>query len=117
MKRVIAFVFALALTAALSGLALAQAPAAAPAPAPAVDDAAPAVTGEKGFKMLDANGDGKVTKEEFVAAAQKRAAARFDKLDTQNKGYLTKEDFMAARGKAREKAQARKAKAAPAPQQ
>lgn len=109
MKRAIAFVFALALTASLSGLALAQ--------APAVDDAAPAPTGEKAFKMLDANGDGKVTKEEFLAAAQKRAAARYDKLDTQNKGYLTKEDFMAARGKARDKAQARKAKAAPAPQQ
>jgi len=117
MKRVIAFVFALALTASLSGLALAQAPAAAPASAPAVDDAAPAPTGEKAFKMLDANGDGKVTKEEFLAAAQKRAMARYEKLDTQNKGYLTKEDFMAARGKAREKAQARKAKAAPAPQQ
>jgi len=113
MKRVIAFVFALALTAGLSGLALAQAP----ATAPVADDAAPAVAGEKGFKMLDANGDGKVTKEEFVAAAQKRAAARFDKLDTQNKGYLTKDDFMAARGKAKEKAQARKAKATPAPQQ
>ncbi|MFP5221429.1 MAG: hypothetical protein ACLGSA_04005 [Acidobacteriota bacterium] len=115
MKRIIAFVFALALTAGMSGLALAQAPAA--APAPVADEAAPAPTGEKGFKMLDANADGKVTKEEFLAAAQKRATARFDKLDTQNKGYLTKEDFMAARGKAREKAQARKAKAAPAPQQ
>lgn len=117
MKRVVALMFALLLTAGFAGLALAQAPADAPAAAPAAATEAPTPTGVKGFKILDANGDGKVTKEEFLAAAQKRAMARYAKLDPQNKGYLTKEDFMEARNKAKEKAQARKARQAPAPQQ
>jgi Ca2+-binding EF-hand superfamily protein len=95
MKRVLTALCALVLSLGLASMALAQAPA-----------DTPAEKGEKGFKRLDANGDGKVTKEEFLAAAQKQAEARFAKLDAQNKGYLTKEDFMAAR----EKAQARKAK-------
>jgi len=98
MKRAAATIAALALALGLSGAALAQ-------------DAAPA-KGEKAFKMLDANGDGKVTKEEFLAASQKRAEARYAKLDPAGKGYLTKEDFAQAREKAREKAKARKANAA-----
>jgi hypothetical protein len=110
MKRMTAFLFALALTVGAASLALAQAPAAGDQ-----SDAVP--TGAKGFATLDANGDGKVTKDEFLAAAQKRAMARWAKLDPQNKGYLTKDDFVAARDKAKEKAQARKAKNAPAPQQ
>jgi Ca2+-binding EF-hand superfamily protein len=84
MKRMTACVFALALILGVSGLCLAQ------------DDAA-APKGAKAFSMMDANGDGKITKEEFLAAAQKRAEARFAKLDKDSKGYLTKEDFMAAR--------------------
>jgi len=84
MKRMIAFVFAFTLILGVSGLSLAQ------------DDAA-APRGAKAFSMMDTNGDGKITKEEFMAAAQKRAEARFTKLDKDSKGYLTKEDFMAAR--------------------
>lgn len=101
MKRAAATIAALVLALGLSGAALAQ------------DDAPP--KGEKAFKMLDANGDGKVTKEEFLAASQKRAEARYAKLDPEGKGYLTKEDFAQAREKAREKAKARKAKAAGTP--
>lgn len=99
MKRVLAFVSVMVLVLGLAGFAAAQ------------DDAQP--KGDKGFKMLDANGDGKVTKEEFLAASQKRAEARWAKMDSAQKGYLTKEDFSAVREKAKEKAQARKAKAAP----
>ncbi|MFZ5428531.1 MAG: EF-hand domain-containing protein [Thermodesulfobacteriota bacterium] len=99
MKRAAVTIAALALVLGLSGAALAQ------------DDAPPA-KGDKAFKMLDANGDGKVTKEEFLAASQKRAEARYAKLDPEGKGYLTKDDFAQAREKAREKAKARKAKAA-----
>ena len=65
---------------------------------------------KRASRCLDANADGKVTKEEFLAASQKRAEARFSKLDKDNKGYLTKEDFLAAREKAREKAKNRKPK-------
>ncbi|WP_243361993.1 EF-hand domain-containing protein [Fundidesulfovibrio terrae] len=84
MKRTIACVFAFSLVLGASGLSLAQ------------DDAA-APKGGRAFSLHDANGDGKITKEEFLAAAQKRAEARFAKLDKDNKGYLTKEDFIAAR--------------------
>lgn len=99
MKRVLTALCALVLSLGLATMALAQTPA-----------DTPAEKGEKGFKRLDANGDGKVTKEEFLAAAQKQAEARYAKLDVQNKGYLTKEDFLSAREKAVERAQARKAK-------
>ncbi|MBI4804967.1 MAG: EF-hand domain-containing protein [Desulfovibrio sp.] len=99
MKRAVCFLTALALIIGISVAAQAQ------------DDAASAPRGERGFKVLDANGDGKVTKEEFLAASQKRAEARFAKLDKDNKGYLTKDDFTAAREKAREKAKTRKTKA------
>ena len=99
MKRALCFLTAVALVIGISMAAQAQ------------DDAASAPKGEKGFTMLDANGDGKVTKEEFLAASQKRAEARFAKLDKDNKGYLTKDDFTAARDKARERAKTRKAKA------
>lgn len=99
MKRATSLLFALILSLGLSGFALAQ------------DDSSPAPKGEKAFKMYDANGDGKITKEEYVAAAQKRAEARFAKLDKDNKGYLTKDDFMAAREKMRERFKNRKAKA------
>jgi hypothetical protein len=101
MKRAVCFLTALALVIGISVAAQAQ----------AQDDAASAPRGEKGFKVLDANGDGKVSKEEFLAASQKRAEARFAKLDKDNKGYLTKEDFLAAREKAREKGKNRKTKA------
>jgi len=99
MKRATASLAALALILGLSGAALAQ------------DDAMPA-KGDKAFSKLDANGDGKVTKEEFLAASQKRAEARYAKLDPTGKGYVTKEELAASREKAREKAKARKAKAA-----
>lgn len=99
MSRVLAFFAATVFVLSLAGFAVAQ------------DDAQP--KGDKGFKMLDANSDGKVTKEEYLAASQKRAEARWAKLDASQKGFLTREDFTAARDKAREKAQARKAKAAP----
>ena len=108
MKRMLAFLCALALVLGLSGLALAQ--------EPAQDQPTTAPKGEKAFKMMDANSDGKVTKEEFLAAAQKRAEERFAKLDKENKGYLTKEDFTAAREKTRERSKNRKAKPADTPQ-
>lgn len=43
---------------------------------------------------LDANKDGKITQEEFVACAndKKQAAESFNKLDGSKKGYLTYDD-------------------------
>jgi len=105
MNRVFAILLALGLAAASFGPALAQ------------DAAAPAPQVGKAFKTYDANGDGKVTKEEFLAAAQKRAEARWAKLDPSGKGYVTQDEMSALRAKAGEKAKARRAaKQAPAAQ-
>lgn len=54
-----------------------------------------------GFAKMDTNNDGKVSKEEFLAARKKgkpgRAEKVFAKLDTNNDGFLTKEELAAGR--------------------
>lgn len=72
------------------------------------------------FAKMDANSDGKVSKDEFVAAQEARAKksghemkkedieARFAKIDTDKDGLLTKEELKAGhagrRGEHKEKA-------------
>lgn len=57
-----------------------------------------------GFAAADADGDGKVTKAEFVAYSktrgmdEKAANARFDELDKDKNGSLSKEELAAAGG-------------------
>ena len=56
--------------------------------------------GGGGFTAADADGDGKVTKTEFVAYVKSRmdekaAAAKFTELDTDKDGFLTREEFAA----------------------
>jgi hypothetical protein len=48
--------------------------------------------GAKALKSADANGDGKVSRDEFMAAA----AARFDKMDGNKDGFLTPDEMKAA---------------------
>jgi heme A synthase len=52
------------------------------------------------FDALDANHDGKLTLEEFMATAHHRRnpEERFKALDVNNHGYLTKEEFCSGRG-------------------
>ena len=69
------------------------------------------------FKKLDANNDGSVTKEEYMASkkAQKdtdKAGKHFDKLDANKDGKLTKEEMSA--GEKGKKGDAPAAPAAPA---
>lgn len=47
------------------------------------------------FISLDANGDGKVTKEEFMGISHRRPnpEERFNTLDADGNGYLTVEEF------------------------
>jgi Ca2+-binding EF-hand superfamily protein len=57
-----------------------------------------------GFAALDKNGDGKISKEEFMASpsAQKdsgKAESRFKALDTNNDGFLSKEEYAAGQKK------------------
>lgn len=57
-----------------------------------------------GFAAADADGDGKVTKAEFVAYSKSRgmdekaASARFDELDKDKNGSLSREELAAAGG-------------------
>jgi Ca2+-binding EF-hand superfamily protein len=53
------------------------------------------------FSAIDADGDGKITQDEFVAArpeelTEEEAVARFAELDEGQAGYLTEEAFAAA---------------------
>jgi Ca2+-binding EF-hand superfamily protein len=60
------------------------------------------------FEQSDTNSDGAISKEEFLANAEKR----FSKIDANNDGKLTKEEFKAHRearkGKMKEKRATRK---------
>lgn len=49
------------------------------------------------FEQADADGDGKVTKEEFVAAAVERAERMFGHIDEDKSGDVTKEEVKSAR--------------------
>jgi Ca2+-binding EF-hand superfamily protein len=57
-----------------------------------------------GFAAVDTDGDGKISKAEFVAYSKNRgmdekaATARFDELDKNKDGSLSKEEFAAAGG-------------------
>ena len=58
--------------------------------------------GDKKGKMMekvDTDGDGKVSKEEFMAKHEKM----FTKMDADGDGYLSKEEMKKARGKMHEK--------------
>jgi len=44
------------------------------------------------FELLDANNDGKVTRQEYVDFHCKRAEARFDNADKDKNGYVTREE-------------------------
>lgn len=97
MNRWSLLVFAVCVSLLAAGAALAQ------------DDPAASPRREAAFKAMDANGDGKVTKEEYLEFVKKQAEKRFDKLDAQGKGYITKDDFLAQKprkgGKPRNAAQ------------
>uniref|UniRef100_A0A7C4AGU6 EF-hand domain-containing protein n=1 Tax=Fundidesulfovibrio putealis TaxID=270496 RepID=A0A7C4AGU6_9BACT len=54
----------------------------------------PAPRGEKAFQAADTNGDAKITRDEYLAEAKKRAEMRFLKLDANNDGVLTKDELL-----------------------
>lgn len=57
---------------------------------------------EEFFKRMDANNDGKITKEEFLAFAKKEAEERFKQMDTSGDGKMDKKEIAAAVEKMKE---------------
>jgi Ca2+-binding EF-hand superfamily protein len=47
------------------------------------------------FDLIDANKDGKVSRQEYVDFHAKQAGKRFDGVDKEKKGYVTKEEVKA----------------------
>ena len=60
------------------------------------------------FAKADANADGALSKEEFLADVTARATERFTETDTNKDGKVSKEEMNAAREKMRAEAQARR---------
>ncbi|HEY2574043.1 MAG TPA: EF-hand domain-containing protein, partial [Verrucomicrobiaceae bacterium] len=48
---------------------------------------------DEAFKKMDANGDGKISKEEFIEFSKKDAEERFSKMDASGTGSLSKEQI------------------------
>ena len=72
----------------------------------------PKLTPEEIFKKKDVNGDGKLTKEEFIGKSKDAAkmGERFDAIDKDKTGSITLEQFkaaMAKHGKGKKKEEAK----------
>lgn len=46
------------------------------------------------FARLDANGDGRLTREEYLAGRGRAAGRRFDELDREKRGFVTRLDYL-----------------------
>ena len=66
---------------------------------------------EQRTPKADLNKDGKVTKDEFVKAAEKRASERFDKMDTDNSGDISRKEAVTGRKEAHKEMKERAEKA------
>ena len=62
------------------------------------------------FDLIDANKDGKVTRDEYVEFHAKRAGNRFDQVDKDKTGYVTKEEVEQMAVKTRKKMQEKRNK-------
>jgi Ca2+-binding EF-hand superfamily protein len=60
------------------------------------------------FDLIDANKDGKVTRDEYVKFHAKQADKRFNQIDKGKKGYVTKEEVEQIAEKASEKMKEKK---------
>lgn len=89
--------FSLSIFALLSGFAIADAVNAQPEGPPpgGFEDRRVHMRPGERMKEVDTNGDGKISRSEFVSKAEER----FSKMDKDGDGYLTKEEMKAMRGK------------------
>lgn len=71
----------------------------------------PRAHGAQPFKQADTNGDGEISRAEFLAASEKRASQMFDRLDANDDGVVSQAERQQAHDRAREKAQQFRVKA------
>jgi Ca2+-binding EF-hand superfamily protein len=64
---------------------------------------APRMSCQERFDVMDTNHDGKLTKEEFMAAPHHRGNPEemFNAMDVNRHGYITKDEFCSGRGRGR----------------
>jgi len=68
-------------------------------PAAAQQPSAGGIRSEARFNAMDTDRDGRISRSEFVSAAQARAEKAFARADADGDGYLSKEEFQNSRGK------------------
>lgn len=90
---------------ALAGTAIAQAPGQGPRRAVDITRAEAIQRSDAAFARLDANRDGRFTREEAQALGRQRREQRqtrmFERLDADNNGQISREEFAAGRGQGR----------------
>ncbi len=62
------------------------------------------------FATMDTNGDGKVSKEEYMAFQEKISEAKFNKIDTNSDGSFSQEEWVEALRTLKEAIEERKQK-------
>ena len=67
---------------------------------------------ESWFKTIDADGDGKISRDEHMKHAEKRAENRFTQMDVNKDGFISEDEFKEGMPKKRKKG-TRKAKEQP----
>jgi len=67
---------------------------------------------ESWFKTIDADGDGKISRDEHMKHAEKRAENRFTQMDVNKDGFISEDEFKEGLPKKRKKG-TRKAKEQP----
>ena len=58
---------------------------------------------ESWFKTIDADGDGKISRDEHMKHAEKRAENRFTQMDVNKDGFISEDEFKEGMSKQRKK--------------
>ena len=54
---------------------------------------------ERKFQIMDSNGDGQISMDEYISYKQKRAESKFQRMDTNNDGIVSKDEYDARKSR------------------